>query len=157
EAALQSHVIALHCSLSSGRQWNPLIQTIGPLATAPDISGYGGAVHSQPTAATLADEVLFLDSQLAAVSGPVHLIGHSYGAAVAFEMATASRLASRVRTLTLIEPVLPTILLDHCDEDLPLYIRFARFAAAVGTAVQLGNLRGAVELSAEFWKDVGTP
>jgi pimeloyl-ACP methyl ester carboxylesterase len=157
EAALQPHVIALHCSLSSGRQWTPLIQTVGSPAIAPDISGYGDAVHLKPSAATLADEVVFLDSQLAEVNGPVHLIGHSYGGAIAFEMATASPLASRVRTLTLIEPVLPTILLDHYEQDFPLYVRFVRFAAAVRAAVQLGNMRVAVELSARFWKDVGTP
>ena len=158
EFTLQPRVIALHCSLSSGRQWAPLIKAIGPRhrAVAPDISGYGGAVHSRPTVATLADEVVLLSPQLAEVSGPMHLIGHSYGAAIAFEMATASSLASRVRTLTLIEPVLPTILLDH-EQDLPLYTRFAAFAAAVRTAVRRGDMRGAVKLSAEFWKDAGAP
>jgi pimeloyl-ACP methyl ester carboxylesterase len=158
EFKLRPRVIALHCSLSSGRQWAPLIEAIGPSrrAVAPDISGYGGALHSLPTAATLPDEVNLLGAQLADVSGPVHLIGHSYGAAIAFEMATASPLASRVRTLTLIEPVLPTVLLDH-EQDFPLYTRFAELATAVRTAVRRGDMRGAVRLSAEFWKDAGAP
>jgi pimeloyl-ACP methyl ester carboxylesterase len=102
----------------------------------------------------LAAEVVFLGTQLEEISGPVHLIGHSYGAAIAFEMATTSPLASRVRTLTLIEPVLPTILLAH-ERDFPLYTGFAEFAAAVRTAVQVGDMRLAVGLSAEFWKDAG--
>ena len=154
----QPRVIALHCSLSSGRQWVPLIEAIGPShrAVALDISGYGGAAHSPPTAATLADEVVLLGAQLAEVSGPVHLIGHSYGAAIAFEMATASPVASRVRTLTLIEPILPTILLDR-EQDVPLYTRFAEFAAAVRAAIWRGDMRGAVKLSAAFWKDAGAP
>jgi pimeloyl-ACP methyl ester carboxylesterase len=153
EGTPQPRVIALHCSLSSRRQWNPLIAAIGAnhQTVAPDISGYGSAVRWLPTTMTLADEVLLLRAQLAEASGPVHLIGHSYGAAVAFEMATASPLASRVRSLTLIEPVLPTILLDH-QQDVPLFTKFAEFAIAVRTAVRRGDMRGAVDLSAEFWK-----
>jgi pimeloyl-ACP methyl ester carboxylesterase len=158
ELTPQPRVIALHCSLSSGRQWAPLIEAIGPrcAAIAPDISGYGSAVHSLPVAATLADEVILLGSQLAQASGPLHLIGHSYGAAIAFEMATASPLALRVRTLTMIEPVLPTILLDH-EQDLPLYARFLDLAAAVRAAVRRGDMRSAVKVSAEFWQDAGAP
>jgi pimeloyl-ACP methyl ester carboxylesterase len=154
----QPRVIALHCSLSSGRQWAPLVQAIGPRrrVIAPDISGYGGAALSQLAATTLSNEVAFLRTQLAEVRGPVHLIGHSYGAAIAFEMATASSMASRVRTLTLIEPILPTILLDH-EQDLPLYTRFSEFAAEVRCAVQRGDMRCAVNLSGEFWKDTGAP
>jgi pimeloyl-ACP methyl ester carboxylesterase len=113
-------------------------------------------VHSLPVAATLADEVIFLSSQLAQASGPLHLVGHSYGAAIAFEMATASPLAARVRTLTMIEPVLPTILLDH-KQDLPLYVTFADFADVVRAAVRRGDMRNAVKVSEEFWRDVGVP
>jgi pimeloyl-ACP methyl ester carboxylesterase len=158
EFKLRPRVIALHCSLGSGRQWVPLIEAIGPSrrAVAPDISGYGRAVDSLPAAATLAEEVDLLGAQLADVSGPVHLVGHSYGAAIAFEMATASPLASRVRTLTLIEPVLPTILLDD-EQDLPLYISFADLATDVRGAVRRGDMLGAVKLFAEFWKDAGAP
>jgi pimeloyl-ACP methyl ester carboxylesterase len=153
---LHPHVIALHCSLSSGHQWGPLIEFLGRRnrIRTPDISGYGSALLSPITAMTLADEVTLLGSQLAEIGGPVHLIGHSYGAAIAFEMATRSSLASRVSTLTLIEPVLPTILLNY-EEDLPLYTGFADFAALVQIAVQRGDMRSAVRLSAEFWRDAG--
>jgi pimeloyl-ACP methyl ester carboxylesterase len=154
----QPHVIALHCSLSSSRQWASLIEAVAHRyqAIAPDISGYGSAVHSLPVAATLPDEVILLGSQLAQARGPLHLIGHSYGAALAFEMATASPLAARVRTLTMIEPVLPTILLDH-KQDLPLYVTFADFADVVQAAVRRGDMRNAVKVSAEFWQDAGAP
>ena len=41
----QSCVVALHCSLSSGRQWQPLIAALSHRhrVAAPDISGYGDA------------------------------------------------------------------------------------------------------------------
>ena len=38
-----------------------------------------------------------------------------------------------------------------------MYTRFAAFAAAVRNAVRRGDMRGAVKLSAEFWKDAGAP
>ena len=39
----KSRVIALHCSLGSGRQWTRLTEALGPSyrVIAPDIAGYG--------------------------------------------------------------------------------------------------------------------
>ena len=44
----QSCVIALHCSLGSGRQWAKLTETLGSeyQVIAPDIAGYGGPLGS---------------------------------------------------------------------------------------------------------------
>ena len=53
-------------------------------------------------------------------TGPIHLIGHSYGGAIAFKIATASPFAHRIRSLTLIEPVLPTLLRES-DADRRLH------------------------------------
>src|SRR5206468_11485635 len=65
---------------------------------------------------TLADEAALLGEQLEAAEGPIHLVGHSYGGAVAFKMATSEPWASRIRSLTLIEPVLPTLLCDNAAD-----------------------------------------
>jgi hypothetical protein len=47
--------VALHCSLSSGRQWQPLIAALGHRhrMVAPDISGYGDAPLPMHEPATL--------------------------------------------------------------------------------------------------------
>ena len=62
----QSCVVALHCSLGSGRQWAPLAAALGHRhrVLAPDISGNGDGALPAHAAATLASEVEFLHSRL---------------------------------------------------------------------------------------------
>jgi hypothetical protein len=60
-------VIALHCSLSSGRQWSKLTQALDPgyQVIAPDISGYGDKRGWLELPVTLADEIAFLGDDIA--------------------------------------------------------------------------------------------
>jgi len=85
-------LIALHCSLGSGRQWTKLIGELGSscLVIAPDISGYGGGPAPANPPLTLAGEVEHLGTVIGSTEGPLHLVGHSYGGAIAFKMATSS-------------------------------------------------------------------
>src|SRR5258708_33794417 len=94
-----------------------------------DISGYGDNPGPLILPTSLAEEVELLGDRLREANGPIHLVGHSYGGAVAFKIATDSPFASRVRSLTLIEPVLPTILLDNA-KDRRLHERFVDVAHA---------------------------
>ena len=112
ESSIASSVIALHCSLGSGHQWARLVEELTGKhqVITPDISGYGKNAGRLLLPTTMAEEVDFLSDRLGEAVGPIHLVGHSYGGALAFKIATASPLASRVRSLTLIEPVLPTLL-----------------------------------------------
>lgn len=148
----QSCVLALHCSLSSGRQWAPLIAALGHRhqVTAPDISGYGEGSLAVHAPATLASEVEFLRSRLATLSGPIHLVGHSYGGAIAFKIATTPEYAGRVRSLTMIEPILPGILLEH-GQDRHLYEHFARLANRVCKALWNGDAPDALDRFLTFW------
>jgi pimeloyl-ACP methyl ester carboxylesterase len=145
-------VIALHCSLGSGRQWTKLGAELGNRYQfiAPDLSGYGDrrAAFELPT--TLAKEVELLANRLAGAVGPIHLVGHSYGGAVAFKIATDSPLASRVRSLTLIEPVLPTLLADNAA-DLRLHDRFACVARNVCEDIWNGRVMEAIDKFTGFW------
>jgi pimeloyl-ACP methyl ester carboxylesterase len=152
DAHEQSCVVALHCSLSSGRQWEPLVAALSHShrVIAPDISGYGGTSLPMHEPATLAAEVEFLQQQLDASPGPMHLVGHSYGGAIAFRIATASRFAARVRSLTLIEPILPDILLDDA-QDRHLYERFAKVANGVCRALRNGDTPNALDNFLTFW------
>lgn len=145
-------VIALHCSLGSGRQWNKLGQQIGPdyQLIAPDISGYGDNRISFDLPTTLAEEVAFLESHIDRAVGPIHLVGHSYGGAIAFKIATASRVARRVRSLTLIEPVLPT-LLDDNDADRRLHDRFAKLARDICNDLALSMYMEATDKFMSYW------
>ncbi len=146
-------VIALHCSLGSGRQWNKLSQQLGPdyQVIAPDISGYGDNRISFDMPTTLAEEVAFLDDRIDEAIGPIHLVGHSYGGAIAFRLATASRFARRVQSLTLIEPVLPT-LLDDNDADRRLHNRFAKLARDICNDLALSMCMEATDKFMSFWQ-----
>ncbi|NWL42785.1 alpha/beta fold hydrolase [Bradyrhizobium elkanii] len=76
-------VVALHCSLGSGRQWTKLAAGLGgDRFMAPDISGYGVAACGRDWPRTLDGEIARLEPWLAKADGPIHLIGHSYGGGI---------------------------------------------------------------------------
>jgi pimeloyl-ACP methyl ester carboxylesterase len=157
ESDINSCVIALHCSLGSGNQWASLAKQLAGKhrVITPDISGYGNNPGSFNLPTTLAEEVDLLGKLIDDATGPIHLVGHSYGGAVAFKIATDSPLAGRIRSLTLIEPVLPTILMEN-GADRRLYEHFVRVAHAVYQDLWNGLSWEAIEKFQEFWKGSGT-
>lgn len=148
-----STVIALHCSLSSGNQWARLTEELAGkyVVITPDISGYGNNAGPFELPTTLSEEIDLLSDRLREAVGPLHLVGHSYGGALAFKIATGSPLADRVRSLTLIEPVLPTILREN-GPDRPLYEHFVRLAHAVSEDLWNGLPCEAIDKFLAFWK-----
>jgi pimeloyl-ACP methyl ester carboxylesterase len=148
-----STVIALHCSLGSGQQWASLATELAGKhrVIAPDISGYGNNPGPAELPTTLSQEVDLLSDHIRKAVGPIHLVGHSYGGAVAFKIATESGFAGRLRSLTLIEPVLPTILQEH-GSDRPLYDHFVRLSRAVSEDLWYGQPWIAVDRFLAFWK-----
>jgi pimeloyl-ACP methyl ester carboxylesterase len=149
-------VVCLHASASSGRQWQPLQRRLSGRydVLLPDL--YGSRT-SPPWAAerelTLADEVALLEPVFQAAGGSPHLVGHSYGGAVAVHAALTH--PGRFRSLVLIEPVLFGLLLDE-DPGQPA----AREILAVGTrtvaAVEVGALNSAGERFIDYWMGPGT-
>jgi pimeloyl-ACP methyl ester carboxylesterase len=152
----KASVVALHCSLGSGRQWKTLADELGRKHPffAPDISGYGTNTCALDLPLTLAEEVRFLSGTLNDAEGPIHLVGHSYGGAIAFKIATASPFAHRIRSLTLIEPVLPTLLCGS-DADRWLHDRFAEVAHQVTEDLWDGSGLEAIDRFIEFWNGSG--
>jgi pimeloyl-ACP methyl ester carboxylesterase len=151
-----SCVVALHSSLGSGRDWTKLVSELGDryqiLTT--NIAGYDTNTCPLDLPLTLAEEVRFLSDQLDAAVGPIHLIGHSYGGAIAFKIATDSAFAERVRSLTLIEPALPALLRDN-DADRRLHDHFVRFAHDVLEDVWNGSTLEAIDKFTRFWNGSG--
>jgi pimeloyl-ACP methyl ester carboxylesterase len=101
-------VVLLHSSPSTKSQWRALVQRLAPThrTLAIDLLGYGDAPGPGVfDGFGLADEVRHIDAVLAqrlAPHEPFHLIGHSYGGAVALRLAQVH--APRVRSLALYEP-----------------------------------------------------
>lgn len=149
-------VIALHCSLGSGRQWIKLTEALGTnyQVIVPDIAGYGDNRGGFDLPLTLADELKFLTNRIDAAAGPIHLVGHSYGGAIAFKMATESPLASRIRSLTLIEPVLPTLLKENAA-DRRLHDLFAQLARNVSADLWNGMYMEAIDRFMSYWNGSG--
>lgn len=105
-------VVLLHAGGSSAKQWGkiaPLLQTRFR-TLAPDLWGAGG------TDSWTGEEKLTHDDQALLItrvieetrSGPVHLVGHSYGGASAVRLALRRR--DLIKTLILIEPLLTCLL-----------------------------------------------
>jgi pimeloyl-ACP methyl ester carboxylesterase len=155
-AHAKSSVVALHCSLGSGRQWTKLAAELGSgvQLIAPDLVGYGSnaCVGDLPT--TLAQEVACLRAALDQAPGPIHLVGHSYGGAIAFRIATDPAYEHRIRSLSLIEPVLPTLLLESAP-DRRLHDQFADLARDVSRDLWNGSVLEAIDRFCEFWNGSG--
>lgn len=100
--------VLLHSSMSSKSQWRKLVLDLRTRyrVIAIDLYGYGGTAWPRfPAEFCLDDEVNLvtsvLDQQL--ISGEeIHLVGHSYGGAVALHL--AERFPEKVRSLSLFEP-----------------------------------------------------
>lgn len=82
----------------------------------PDLLGYGGSTPwpaRQPF--HFRQDLAALDLLLAHAGEPVHLVGHSYGGLLAFQLALADW--SRIRTMTLFEPTTFGVLDPVDDSD----------------------------------------
>ena len=96
--------VLLHSSGATAQQWRALAEELRACrrVLAPDLFGYGESGHG-PAEPSLTQEAGIVEALADRVSGPIDLIGHSYGGAVALRFAL--KLPERLRSLTLIEPV----------------------------------------------------
>jgi pimeloyl-ACP methyl ester carboxylesterase len=147
-------VVLLHSSAGSARQWDALAQALAPRAEvhAIDLHGHGArADWPASQAMSLADEAA-LALPILERSSAVHLVGHSYGAAVALKLATLQ--PDRVRSVSVFEPVLFRLLLDHQGGT-----RTARdvieVAQVIDERVAIGHHASAARRFVDFWGGAG--
>jgi pimeloyl-ACP methyl ester carboxylesterase len=95
-------VLAVHGSAASGRFWRTLGERLGPRyrLIAPDLPGYGASPWRAGD--RVVPDLDVVSAFARAVGEPLHLVGHSYGGALALR--AARELGARVASLTLIEP-----------------------------------------------------
>lgn len=105
----QPLAVCLHASASSNAQWRTLAAALETdiRTVAPDLIGYGkGDKYHKGDRVSLDQEVQNILRQVKAETGkdngPLHLVGHSYGAAIALRLACTY--PERVASLTLYEP-----------------------------------------------------
>lgn len=148
-----SPVICLHSSAASSRQWEPLMRQLDAKyrVIAPDLYGHGKS-PAWPGAAgpSLAEEAAFVASLFDTLPERAHLVGHSYGGAIALKLALMY--PHRVRSVVLYEPVLFRLLLDR----LPGHRSTAEIisvAAAVRRAVDAGRPDVAAQGFIDYWTE----
>jgi pimeloyl-ACP methyl ester carboxylesterase len=113
-------VVCIHSSASSSAQWRSLMERLAPRYRVIAVDLYG----SGRTPAWPGDHRMRLDDQLALLE-PVfriagdrfHLVGHSFGGAIALKAAFVDR--SRVLSLALYEPVLFSVLMADAPDSVP--------------------------------------
>ncbi|MGY4831269.1 alpha/beta fold hydrolase [Sphaerotilaceae bacterium SBD11-9] len=149
-------VVCLHSSAGTHAQWQSLSQTMSTRwqVLSPDLYGHGRS----PAWPQAAMNTLHVDAQavtaLMEAASPhldqrgVHLVGHSYGAAVAMQIAL--RHPTRVRSLTLYEPVAFGALREMAPRD-PALAEITELAYAVRALIRRGELDEAASRFVTYW------
>ncbi len=149
-------VILLHSSASSGAQWRSLAQRLSGRyrVLAPDLWGYGGTAMRRDPGFGLAHEAEIVHALLQRAGGSAHLVGHSYGGAVALHVAL--RHAASVLSLSLIEPTAFHLLRENEAMDAAAFAEIASLAARINRACIDGDHAGGMARFVDYWSVPGT-
>lgn len=104
--------------------------------------------------ASIADEARLLVRDWMLHRGPVHLVGHSYGGAVALRIALDS--PEHVRSLTLIEPAVFHLLRDGPSLEQSMFANIATVEAKLREAASKGYPAAGVASFFDFWCGPGS-
>jgi len=150
-----STIIALHASGGSGAQWKVLAQRARHdfHVVAPDLYGHGIArAWAGAPANIVAADAERVGRHAAEAIGPVHLVGHSYGGAIALRVALEH--PERVASVAVYEPVPLRILFDY-NRKHRAASEVAEIADNIRRALIGGNAWRAAERFVDYW--VGRP
>lgn len=149
-------VILLHSSASSAAQWRSLAQRLSGRyrVLAPDLWGYGGTGMRRDPGFGLAHEAEIVHALLHRAGGSAHLVGHSYGGAVALHVAL--RHAASILSLNLIEPTAFHLLRENEAIDAAAFAEIAALAARISRAGIDGDHIGGMASFVDYWSGPGT-
>jgi len=159
QAATGLPLVALHSSAARGSQWKALVAGLDGRhrVVTPDLPGYGTAAGvGQPgTPVSLAADAAAVLRAIGPSAQAFHLVGHSYGGAVALKLALAY--PGRVRSLTLIEPVVFHLLLgDGGDADRRCYRAILGVRDRIRGALAAGWPAYGMAAFVDFWNGAGS-
>ncbi|WP_417320706.1 alpha/beta fold hydrolase [Emcibacter sp.] len=148
-------LLFVHCSSASHREWkgigSRLHETFQTLM--PDLPGYGesGEWSLDEQGNPLVNDTDALAALLEVADEPVHVIAHSYGGAVALQMALAEfyRPSPRIRSLFLVEPV--SFHLLRTGGRLSDWASIDRRAGNVIRQTGAGNIKKAADIYMSYW------
>jgi pimeloyl-ACP methyl ester carboxylesterase len=145
-------VVCLHSSGSASSQWRRLIEAeqARHRFIAFDLHGHGRSPAAPPGEYALRTESDAVWGTIARITGPVHLVGHSYGGAVALDLAL--RHPGRFASVAVFEPVLFGLLDPAGDE----YRDVIGFGRAIVADARSGRLAEASQRFIDYWSGAGT-
>lgn len=149
-------VVLLHSSGSSLKQWDTLAGLLQSRFRLQAVDFHGhGATPAWPgeSALRLEDDAALAAPLLAAAPGGVHLIGHSYGGAVALKLAHLH--PRQVNSVAVYEPVLFRLLFDYNARHAPAR-EVIEAAARIHTSLFAGRLDRAAQHFVDYWSGEGT-
>ena len=155
EAGSGPAVVCLHSNASTSGQWRALMERLSGRFRVIAADAYGAGKSPDWPAGTpgwLDDELALLEPLFEGIEGRFHLVGHSYGAAVALK--AALRYGERVRSLSVYEPTLFALLLAQ-DPSHPAAQGIREAATDSATAVERGDLNAAAERFIDYWMGKG--
>ncbi|HEX6320287.1 MAG TPA: alpha/beta hydrolase [Burkholderiales bacterium] len=155
EAGSGPAVVCLHSNASTSGQWRALMERLSGRFRVIAVDAYGAGRSPDWPAGTpgwLDDEIALLQPVLEAIDGQFHLVGHSYGAAIALK--AALRNPGRVKSMALYEPTLFALLLAR-DANHPAAQGIRDTARDAAAAVARGDLHAAGERFIDYWMGAG--
>jgi pimeloyl-ACP methyl ester carboxylesterase len=149
-------VILVHGTAATGDQWQSLAAHLAPRyrVVVPDLPGNGGS--GLPTTGAGSGLEVHVDAIRALVAHcgePAHLVGHSFGAAVALSAAVAQPRA--MASLTVIEPAAFHLLGQSGYGDWRLYGEVRSLVGVIGAAAACDAPGAGVARFVDFWNGTG--
>jgi pimeloyl-ACP methyl ester carboxylesterase len=155
EAGSGPAVVCLHSSASSSAQWRSLMERLANRhrVIAADLYGYGQC-PAWPEGRTLRleDEVSLLEPVFRDAGNRFHLVGHSYGGAVALKAALGA--PGRLLSLSIFEPVFFSFLLEE-DPEQPAAREIISLGEDTSAAVDRGEPEKSAERFVDYWMGPG--
>jgi pimeloyl-ACP methyl ester carboxylesterase len=145
--------VLVHCSASSARQWKALADQLGRFQSVSlDLYGHGNRKRWHGTGPLRLPEEAAAIGEACPDGAPFHLVGHSYGGAVALRFALEH--PERLCSLTLIEPSC-FHLLKAGGNEAHLLAEVLTVADAVNRGVLCGDYRAGMETFIDYWSGAG--
>lgn len=149
-------VVALHSSASSSLQWRHLENALSDrfAVSAPNLPGYGGeaitVAPSKDGVRTVAEPII---QHIGAFGQPVHLVGHSFGAAVALKIALTR--PDLIKSLTLYEPAAFHFLKSGDQQERALFDGISQISNSVSDNHAAGTPALGMQTFVDFWNGTG--
>ena len=149
-------VVCLHSNASTSAQWRALSELLAGRMRVVAVDSYGaGKSPDWPgqRELQLQDEAELVAAVLPPSPEPFHLVGHSYGAAVALKLALMQ--PDRVRSMVLYEPTLFSLVAGDDPLNSPAE-GIWRAASDAADAIDRGDLAAAAQRFIDYWMGPGT-